>query len=103
MQSPGKAALSLFTFDGLASDLGISTRHFIRRFKAVTGESPLFYLQRIRIEAAKTKLEKTRESIDEIALKVGYENANSFRKIFRKNTGLSPKEYRIRFSRLLHF
>lgn len=86
--------------DGLASDLGISTRHFIRRFKAATGDSPLLYLQRIRIEAAKAKLEKTRESIDEITLKVGYENANSFRKLFRKNTGLSPKEYRMQFSRL---
>jgi len=86
--------------DGLASDLGISTRHFIRRFKAATGDSPLLYLQKIRIEAAKAKLEKTRESIDEITLKIGYENANSFRKLFRKNTGLSPKEYRMQFSRL---
>ena len=49
---------------------------------------------------AKAKLEKTRESVDEITLKVGYENANSFRKLFRKNTGLSPKEYRMQFSRL---
>lgn len=90
----------VISVDGLASGLGISTRHFIRRFKAATGDSPLLYLQRIRIEAAKAKLEKTRESIEEITLKIGYENANSFRKLFRKNTGLSPKEYRMQFSRL---
>ncbi len=85
----------------LASDLGISQRHFVRRFKSATGDSPLLYLQRIRIEAAKEKLEKTMQSIDEITQQVGYEDTNSFRKLFKKNTGLSPKEYRNRFTRLL--
>ncbi len=85
------------TVDGLASDSGVSTRHFIRRFKAATGDSPLQYLQRIRVEIAKSRLEKTRESVEEITLKVGYENANSFRKLFKKNTGLSPREYRMQF------
>lgn len=87
--------------EALASDLGISQRHFVRRFKSATGDSPLLYLQRIRIEAAKEKLEKTMTSIDEITQQVGYEDANSFRKLFKKNTGLSPREYRNRFTRLL--
>lgn len=87
--------------EALASDLGISQRHFVRRFKNATGDSPLLYLQRIRIEAAKLQLEKTMHSIDEITQQVGYEDPNSFRKLFKKNTGLSPSEYRNRFTRLL--
>ena len=85
----------------LASDFGISQRHFMRRFKRATGDSPLRYLQRIRIEAAKEKLEKTMQSIDEITQQVGYEDTNSFRKLFKKYTGLSPRNYRNRFTRLL--
>jgi len=84
----------------LADDLGISPRHFKRRFKNATGDSPLTYLQRIRIEAAKQKLETTTEGINEITWQVGYEDSNSFRKLFKKNTGLSPREYRERFTRI---
>lgn len=90
------------SIEALASDLGISPRHFIRRFKIATGDTPLAYLQRIRIEAAKQTLETTEKSIDEITWQVGYEDTNSFRKLFRKNTGLSPKEYRSRFTQLPH-
>lgn len=84
----------------LASNLGFSPRNFKRRFKRATGDSPLVYLQRIRIEAAKQKLESTKETIDEITGHVGYEDSNSFRKLFKKFTGLSPREYRERFSRI---
>ena len=85
--------------EGLASDLGISLRHFIRRFKKATGDSPLLYLQRVRIEKKKKKLETTIEPVDEVTRLVGYEDSNSFRKLFKKHTGLSPKEYRVRFKR----
>ena len=87
--------------EDLACGLGISPRHFVRRFKSATGDSPLLYLQRIRIEAAKQKLEKTMEPIEQITQQVGYEDPNSFRKLFKKTTGLSPREYRNRFTRLL--
>jgi transcriptional regulator GlxA family with amidase domain len=87
--------------EALALNFGISPRHFVRRFKNATGDSPLQYLQRIRIEAAKQKLEKTGQSINEITQDIGYEDPNSFRKLFKKNTGLSPGEYRNRFSRQL--
>lgn len=87
------------SLDGLASELGISSRHFKRRFKSATGDSPLTYLQRVRIEAAKRKLETTRENITEITWQVGYADSNSFRRLFRKYTGLSPREYRERFTR----
>ncbi len=87
------------SLDALAEDLGISSRHFKRRFKNATGDSPLTYLQRVRIEAAKQKLETTRENITEITWQVGYEDSNSFRRLFKKFTGLSPREYRERFAR----
>ena len=97
MEKQFPEAISIET---LAQDLGVSPRHFKRRFKKATGDSPLNYLQRVRIEAAKQKLETTMETINEITCQVGYEDTNSFRRLFRKHTGLSPREYRDRFSRM---
>ncbi|GBC62783.1 GlxA family transcriptional regulator [Desulfonema ishimotonii] len=88
-----------FTIDAVAGQIGISPRHFKRRFKKATGESPLTYLQRLRIEAAKKKLETTRENMNEITWQIGYEDSSSFRRLFKKYTGLSPREYREKFSR----
>jgi len=87
--------------ESLANSFGTSPRHFARRFKKATGDSPLLYLQRIRVEAAKQNLEETMDSVDEITQQVGYEDPNSFRKLFKKNTGLLPREYRNRFTRRL--
>lgn len=84
--------------DAAAGVAGISPRHFKRRFKTATGDSPLSYLQRLRIEAAKRYLEKTRDSLSEITAKVGYEDLNSFRRLFIKHTGLSPRQYRNKFA-----
>ena len=85
--------------DSVAKQVGISPRHFKRRFKSATGESPLNYLQRVRIEAAKKRLETTRENMNEITWQIGYEDSSSFRRLFKKHTGLSPREYREKFSR----
>lgn len=87
------------TIDAIAENHGISPRHFKRRFKKATGDSPLTYLQRLRIETAKELLEATPSTVNEITWQVGYENSNSFRKLFRKHVGLSPREYRARFNR----
>jgi transcriptional regulator GlxA family with amidase domain len=86
------------TIDQIADSAGISPRHFIRRFKKATGEPPIAYLQLLRIENAKRKLEISKDSVNEITWQVGYEDINSFRRLFRKHTGLSPKEYRNKFS-----
>lgn len=94
----GKNYEKKFSIDMVADSMGISPRHFKRRFKNATGETPLAYLQRLRIENAKRFLERTRDTINEITWRVGYEDINSFRRLFIKHTGLSPKEYRNKFS-----
>ncbi len=88
------------TIDAVAAQAGISPRHFKRRFKKATGETPLGYLQRVRIEAAKKRLETTREPMNTITWKIGYEDSSSFRRLFKKSTGLSPRAYRDKFSRV---
>lgn len=85
--------------DEVADHVGISPRHFKRRFKQATGQGPLAYLQNFRIELAKKKLELTRDSIDEITLQIGYKNASTFRRLFKDRTSLSPREYRDKFAR----
>ncbi len=75
----------------------MSLRTFERRFKKATGDSPLAYLQQIRVESAKQQLETTNMSFDEIAYQMGYKNSGSFRKIFVKWVSLLPSEYRQRF------
>lgn len=85
--------------DGIAREVGISPRHFKRRFKQATGETPLSYLQRVRIEAAKKKLEHSRSPVNEITWQIGYADTSSFCRLFKKTTGLSPRDYRDRFSR----
>lgn len=85
------------TIDSLAAHVNISPRHFKRRFKKATGQSPLQYLQQIRIEAGKERLEKTRETISEITYQIGYEDSSTFRRLFKRQVGVSPKAYRDRF------
>lgn len=89
-----------YPYEELASRFGMSRRTFERRFKAATGDTPLAYLQRVRVEAAKRLLESQKLSFDEITYRVGYEDSSTFRKIFLKQTGLRPKEYQRRFQRM---
>jgi transcriptional regulator GlxA family with amidase domain len=84
----------------LAVDHHMSVRNFIRRFRQATGNTPLEYLQRVRIEAAKKLLENTRESIEGIALQCGYEDISFFRKVFRRQVDMSPKEYQQKYDKL---
>ncbi|MBN2706310.1 MAG: helix-turn-helix domain-containing protein [Deltaproteobacteria bacterium] len=78
---------------------GMSRRTMERRYKAVTGLTPLFYQQTIRVEeAAKRYLEREGLSFDEITHLVGYQDSCTFRKIFKHHTDLVPSEYRKRFA-----
>jgi transcriptional regulator GlxA family with amidase domain len=87
------------TVDELASHLAISRRNLERRFKKVTYNSIVEYVQRVRIEAAKIVLEKGRENVNEAMYKAGYTDVKAFRTVFRKLTGLSPLEYRNKFTK----
>ncbi|WP_319547884.1 helix-turn-helix domain-containing protein [Desulfogranum marinum] len=82
----------------LAEIAGLGSRTFMRRFKKATGNTPLEYIQHLRIGKARTLLERTGQPFDSITYEVGYEDTSSFRRLFRKNTGLSPSDYRKRFS-----
>lgn len=82
----------------MAAAAGLEERTFQRRFKAATGMRPVEYLQHLRIGKAREMLEFTKRSIDQIAWSVGYEDAAAFRRVFHRILGLSPGEYRQRFS-----
>lgn len=77
---------------------GLAERSFKRRFTAATGLAPIAYVQRLRIEEAKRRLERTRASVDEISWQVGYEDPAFFRRLFRRVTQLTPGAYRRRFA-----
>lgn len=81
----------------VARSHGMSRRTFERRFKRATGDTPLLYLQRTRVEAAKRLIENGNNTIDEIGYQLGYENSGHFREVFRKHTGLLPTEYQRHF------
>jgi transcriptional regulator GlxA family with amidase domain len=77
---------------------GLSERGFARRFRAATGHAPLDYVQRLRIEQAKRRLERTREAVEDVAWHVGYEDPAAFRRLFRRLAGISPGHYRRQFA-----
>lgn len=80
-----------------AERLHLTEKTFARRFRQATGHAPLKYLQRMRIETARGLLEKGRAPVDEIAARVGYQDPGAFRRVFKRETGLSPAEYRRSF------
>lgn len=87
-----------FTIDELAQRAGMSTRNFTRRFKQATGEAPLTYLHKLRVNCAKTLLETDFKSVQQVCYEVGYEDIPFFRRIFKRYTGLTPSEYKQRFN-----
>ncbi len=83
----------------LSSRFAIARRHFDRRFIKATGNTPLEYLQRVKIESAKRAFETTRKTINEVMYEVGYSDVKGFRGVFRKITGMSPLEYRSKYNK----
>ncbi len=83
--------------DDVAQRFGFGVRNFKRRFKDSTGYGPLAYLQTLRLEKAKHLLESTRMSFDAITQQVGYEDSNSFRRLFQQRVGVPPAAYRKKF------
>ena len=86
------------SMEALSLKLAVGRRNFNRRFIKATGNTPLEYAQRVRVEAAKKALENSRKTINEIMYDVGYSDVKAFREVFRNITGMSPLEYRSRFN-----
>jgi transcriptional regulator GlxA family with amidase domain len=83
--------------DEVAQRFGFGVRNFKRRFKEATGCTPIGYLQSLRLERAKQMLESTRMTLDSITYAVGYEDSNSFRRLFQQRVGMLPAAYRKKF------
>ncbi|MDQ8053235.1 MAG: helix-turn-helix domain-containing protein [Pedobacter sp.] len=85
------------TIEELIKDLPSSRRNIVRRFKQITGITPIEYLQQTRIEAAKKLLEQTGQQMTEIIFNSGYNDPKAFRKVFKKSVGMTPSQYREKF------
>lgn len=83
----------------LSSRFSIGRRNFDRRFIKATGNTPVEYSQRVKVESAKKAFETTRKTINEVMYEVGYSDVKAFREVFRKITGMSPLEYRSKYNK----
>jgi AraC family transcriptional regulator len=83
-----------FNLDRLAQQAGLSKFYFNRLFKNAMGMSPSQHVINLRMDEARRLLRETKKSAMEIALDVGYTNPSHFAQLFRKETGLSPSDYR---------
>jgi len=86
-----------FALEEPSRRVGMSVRNFVRRFKHATGDSPLTYLQKLRVAAAKRMLESNHRTMQEISEAVGYQDLAFFRALFQRHTGVCPSVYRDRF------
>lgn len=87
------------SIEELSSKLSVGRRSFDRRFIKATGNTPVEYYQRVKIEAAKKAFEASRKTVNEVMYEVGYSDVKAFREVFRKFTGLSPLEYRNKYNK----
>lgn len=80
--------------DNIAAGVGLSLGFFHRAFRQTTGETPLRYIRRQRIEEAMRLLALQDLSITEIGMKVGFLSPSHFAQLFRRQTGMTPSRYR---------
>jgi transcriptional regulator GlxA family with amidase domain len=85
--------------EDLSSKFSVGRRNFDRRFIKATGNTPVEYSQRVRIESAKKTFENSRKTINEVMYEVGYSDVKAFREVFRKITGMSPIEYKGKYNK----
>lgn len=83
----------------LSQKFALGRRNFDRRFIKATGNTPIEYLQRVKIESAKKSFETTRKNINEVMYEVGYSDVKAFRETFKKITGMSPLEYKNKYNK----
>lgn len=83
----------------LSNKFAVGRRNFDRRFIKATGNTPVEYTQRVKIESAKKAFETSRKTIQQVMYDVGYSDSKAFREVFKKMTGLSPLEYRGKYNK----
>lgn len=87
------------TIEELSSKFSVGRRNFDRRFIKATGNTPIEYSQRVKVESAKKAFENSRKTVNEVMYDVGYSDVKAFREVFRKITGMSPIEYKGRYNK----
>lgn len=87
------------SLDEVSREVNISPYYFSKIFKDESGENFIEYLTRIRIDKAKEMMSNPDLSIKEISLKVGYSDPNYFSRIFKKQTDMTPREYKMRYGK----
>jgi len=87
------------SMEELAKQFAVGRRNFDRRFIKATGNTPVEYLQRVKIESAKKAFETTRKHISEVMYEAGYSDEKAFREVFRKITGMSPLDYKKKYNK----
>lgn len=85
--------------ESAAAHVNISKRNFVRRFKQALQMTPLEYIQRVKIEAAKKALESGQRNIQVLTYDVGYNDTKTFRTTFKRLTGVTPQDYRNKYAR----
>ncbi|MEJ6006160.1 helix-turn-helix domain-containing protein [Paucibacter sp. AS339] len=102
------AELLLWMVEHPAQDLGIaalaarahmSERHFARLFMSETGQTPARFVEALRLERAKTHLEQSAWPLARVAQKAGFGSVDSLQRSLKRQAGISPEQYRQRFSR----
>ncbi|MBI2386688.1 MAG: helix-turn-helix domain-containing protein [Elusimicrobia bacterium] len=78
----------------VASRAGLSKFHFVRAFREKTGITPIQYLNRLRVDVAKQKLQSGAQAVTEIAFDVGFADISAFNKAFKRHAGMPPSQYR---------
>lgn len=86
----------------MAERSGLKQRTFGRRFRSATGYLPMEYVHALRIEEARQLIETGTDGLGEVGCKVGYEDPTFFRRLFKRQTGLTPAAYRRKFAGIGH-
>lgn len=83
--------------DYLSTKFSVGRRNFDRRFIKATSNTPVQYMQKVKVESAKRAFETNQKTINEVMYEVGYSDVKAFREVFRKITGTSPLEYKTKY------